>query len=369
MLIVKGTYARYLLIVLISFLTFSVGKDSMAIEMLPLEPSLAGVENTFQATGATPGGDVRFLWGFSENISTENSICNGLEVGILKPRTLVDVTADQSGVATFVVLIPPNFHSVDVVLQAVDITTCTASNVTHEIFENVPVQPPTFVLEELFPSMAGLTNNISVRDATPNSEIAIIVGFQDAAPPINVRPEIEIICEGFVTDIIMPSVFRTILSDENGDASLNVDIPRPQAGRSIFIQAVDLSLCEGSNIVSTIIGDYPGELILTEITPHIFGGGIINSYTIENAIPGGELRLVISFNIAGGSESYLLDCSFINLDLVDPFLADVDVADEFGHLDGEFSIFPSTPGDFLPVYLQAIDMETCRTSNLRLQYF
>ena len=50
----------------------------------------------------------------------------------MNPFFLTTVTADGSGVATFNIDIPANFSGVSVVLQAVDISSCTASNVNQE---------------------------------------------------------------------------------------------------------------------------------------------------------------------------------------------------------------------------------------------
>ena len=81
----------------------------------------------------TPNSDVTFIWGFTEQPGTDGgSICAGLQVGILNFQNLTTVTADGSGVATFNIDIPANFSGVSVVLQAVDISSCTASNVNQE---------------------------------------------------------------------------------------------------------------------------------------------------------------------------------------------------------------------------------------------
>jgi len=100
--------------------------------LLELDPGSAGMQNTMTATGTTPNGDVRFIWGFNEQTVTTNNICPGFQSGIINPRTLPLVQADGAGTASLNVNVPANLAGVSLVLQAVDITTCTGSNVNPE---------------------------------------------------------------------------------------------------------------------------------------------------------------------------------------------------------------------------------------------
>lgn len=85
-------------------------------------------------SGSAPAGDVTFIWGFFEQTVSADNICPGLQAGILNPRILTTVTADESGSASFGVKVPDNFAGVSVVVQAVDLTSCTSSNVVSETF-------------------------------------------------------------------------------------------------------------------------------------------------------------------------------------------------------------------------------------------
>lgn len=100
--------------------------------LLPLNPGTAGQQNTLSATGATPNSDVRFIWGFNQQVVTANNICPGFQSGILNPRTLPIVQTDGAGAALLNVNVPGNLAGISLVLQAVDITTCTGSNVNPE---------------------------------------------------------------------------------------------------------------------------------------------------------------------------------------------------------------------------------------------
>ncbi|MGB2692389.1 MAG: hypothetical protein WBC96_07835, partial [Thermodesulfobacteriota bacterium] len=98
----------------------------------PMVPGQAGTLNSLFASGLTPNGDVAFVWGFTEQSVIENNICSGFQSEVLNPRTLTIVRADDSGHISITFHVPSNFAGVDVVLQAVDILTCTGSNIIFE---------------------------------------------------------------------------------------------------------------------------------------------------------------------------------------------------------------------------------------------
>lgn len=100
--------------------------------MLPLSPGTAGTNNTFQTTGSTPNGNVTFIWGFNETVFPADTLCSGLEVDILNFRNLTTVRADPSGNAFFNISIPGSFSGISILLQAVDISSCTKSNLEME---------------------------------------------------------------------------------------------------------------------------------------------------------------------------------------------------------------------------------------------
>jgi len=81
-----------------------------------------------------PGGQVSFIWGFTEGNTNGNSICPGLQAGINNFKFLTNAQADQSGNVTINVSVPPAGVGATVKLQSVDVSTCTPSNVTTETF-------------------------------------------------------------------------------------------------------------------------------------------------------------------------------------------------------------------------------------------
>ena len=100
--------------------------------LLAMSPGQAGQQNTISATGATPNSNVRFIYGFNQQTVTANKICPGFQSGIINPRTLPIVQSNGAGNANLNVNVPANLAGVSPVLQAVDITTCTGSNVNQE---------------------------------------------------------------------------------------------------------------------------------------------------------------------------------------------------------------------------------------------
>ncbi len=100
--------------------------------ILPLSPGTAGTTNTLQVSGATPGGSVTFIWGFNETVFPADSLCSGLDVDILNFRNLATVTADASGNAFFNTPIPASAAGISILIQAVNISSCTKSNLGME---------------------------------------------------------------------------------------------------------------------------------------------------------------------------------------------------------------------------------------------
>lgn len=119
-----------------SELTFARFESQQSnITHLPIVPGVSGALNTLSVTEAEPNGDVTFIWGYSEQAVTADNICSGLQAGILNPRILVTVPADELGNASVTPFVPHYFAGFTVVVQAVDLTSCLASNVVQETFD------------------------------------------------------------------------------------------------------------------------------------------------------------------------------------------------------------------------------------------
>lgn len=113
---------------------FKVIPDNPVAEftLFPLDPGRAGTTNTLDVSDATPGGQVRIIWGLRQAITPADSICSGLDVDIFKFRTSGTITADGSGNASLITSIPAGASGISIIMQAVDIDSCTKSNLVSE---------------------------------------------------------------------------------------------------------------------------------------------------------------------------------------------------------------------------------------------
>ncbi|MGB2691069.1 MAG: PQQ-dependent sugar dehydrogenase [Thermodesulfobacteriota bacterium] len=211
------------------------------ITLSTLNPNISGIVNTIEARGATPNGDVTYLWGFIEGTASANQICPGLQSGISDFRNLVTVRADGNGLATHDVFVPQGFRGRSIVLQAVDITTCSGSNVTNQTLDSQ--QPIDIALNPFDPGRAGELNTLSVSGATPSGDVTFIWGFDQTTFPANN------LCSGLEVDILNFRTLPTVTADSSGNAFFNITIPGGFSGRSVVLQAVDRSSCTKSNLV------------------------------------------------------------------------------------------------------------------------
>ena len=210
------------------------------ITLLPLDPSIADMTNTIEAGGATPNGDVTFLYGFTQGTVSANQICSGLQAGISDFNNLVTVMADGNGVALFNVFVPAGFAGLSVLLQAIDLASCTGSNVTNQTINSQ--QPGQFILDPFNPGQAGVQNTLSVSGATPNGDVTFIWGF------IAGTVSADQICTGLQAGISDLNILATVNADGSGDAFFNIFVPTGFAGVSVVLQAVDISSCSPSNV-------------------------------------------------------------------------------------------------------------------------
>ena len=98
------------------------------------DPGGADMENTFSATGATPGQTVHFIFGTNPG-STDVPGCPGKTVGLGNPQVIDTAVADVDGNATITKLIPANAAGVTVGLHAVELANCLVSNMVVHTFE------------------------------------------------------------------------------------------------------------------------------------------------------------------------------------------------------------------------------------------
>ncbi len=91
-------------------------------------PARAGALNSLGAAGVTPFGTLPVVAGFAAGAAIVPG-CGGLTVGIHAPALLATATADAQGVVNLTNLFaPPPLASRSVLLQAVELASCRASN-------------------------------------------------------------------------------------------------------------------------------------------------------------------------------------------------------------------------------------------------
>ena len=89
---------------------------------------------------------------------------SGVRYSTCKPKNTCNCNSGTDGDASYDFTIPQNAGGAVVYVQAVDLTTCTGSNVNQETITNPPAAPP--VLDPMNPGTAGVQNTISVTGAT-----------------------------------------------------------------------------------------------------------------------------------------------------------------------------------------------------------
>ena len=95
------------------------------------DPGMAGAVNSYAVTGATGGGRVGLLMSPTTGAMTLNiGPCPaGIAIGLSRPRVLGLALADAGGAASFSIRVPATVAGRSFSVQAVDVSSCTASNV------------------------------------------------------------------------------------------------------------------------------------------------------------------------------------------------------------------------------------------------
>jgi len=99
------------------------------LALLPTDPGVAGVRNSFPATGATPGGSVAYYLGRPAGTSQVELLgCPAVTLDIGLARGLGRANADSDGNATLTRTIPDIFSGLTLATQVIDVTTCAPGN-------------------------------------------------------------------------------------------------------------------------------------------------------------------------------------------------------------------------------------------------
>jgi hypothetical protein len=101
------------------------------LTLLPPMPGLAGMLNTLEVNGGTPGATIFLVIGFRSS-STAVPGCAGVTVDIANPRLRSRAVVDINGNASFSFFIPGSVSGQTALFQAIDRSSCTVSNlITH----------------------------------------------------------------------------------------------------------------------------------------------------------------------------------------------------------------------------------------------
>ncbi len=102
--------------------------------ILGITRGTAGATNFISATGATPGANTIFIYGFTPG-SVSVPGCAAATVGMADVNILQTVTASGAGVASASpIFIPSILSGTTIFLQAVELSTCTVSNLVVNTF-------------------------------------------------------------------------------------------------------------------------------------------------------------------------------------------------------------------------------------------
>ena len=93
------------------------------------------------------------------------------------------------------------------------------------------------------PGVAAQDNDLTVTGATPGGVVGFIAGLADGNFPIP-------LCPGESFGVAAPIILGTAQADANGEATFTQFIPDAAGGQTVRFQALDLTACEVSNLVT-----------------------------------------------------------------------------------------------------------------------
>lgn len=124
-----------------------LGNESWGVDNLTVEiegvpsltlagpfPGLAGMDNSFDVTGATPGATIRLFGGSQGGLTQVSRRCPGVMLEIMNPGSLGSAVADGSGHAVVARFFPGRLSGHTRLFQAIDLLACTVSNLESYTF-------------------------------------------------------------------------------------------------------------------------------------------------------------------------------------------------------------------------------------------
>ncbi len=104
---------------------------------------------------------------------------------------------------------------------------------------------PALRLEPFVPGVAGQVNTLFATFATPGERVHFVAGFDPGSPAV---PG----CPGLALDIRAPRLLGNARADGFGEAALAFRVPGRAAGRTVLVQAAELSSCTKSQRLSVL---------------------------------------------------------------------------------------------------------------------
>lgn len=92
------------------------------------------------------------------------------------------------------------------------------------------------------PGHSGMNNTLSAHDATPGERVYFVYGLRSGSTNV---PG----CPGVHVDMGGPTVAGSAVANNSGDAQLVKFVPAAARGRHLYLQAVEQSTCQVSNLV------------------------------------------------------------------------------------------------------------------------
>ena len=115
-----------------------------------------------------------------------------------------------------------------------------------ELFQDISwnMSPLGYSLLSTIPGTAGSTNLFSSTGGTPGTTTFLIFGFAGGSTPI---PG----CPGVSSAIASPQVLTSGPANANGDFDFSLPIGPGASGVTVLLEAVELSSCQVTNLVTT----------------------------------------------------------------------------------------------------------------------
>jgi hypothetical protein len=102
------------------------------------------------------------------------------------------------------------------------------------------------LLDSVQPGVAGMMNEISLKNATPLGQVFFAYGFAAGIHPL-------VTCPGLALDIHAPELAFAAAADNLGNIQVNRNVSPSAAGRTLHFQAVEVLSCRLSNAITQVI--------------------------------------------------------------------------------------------------------------------